>query len=109
MNGEPYSRTHSDKTDRIGHERGSVTLAALGGVAVGVIIVLLAWLVVLMTRDDPVRQAADTPTSAPQASAPVSVTTRTVVPSVKAPRPRPRFRRLPATYDRCPLDCSVAT
>ncbi|MFG1907257.1 hypothetical protein [Kribbella sp. NPDC048928] len=64
-------------------------MAALGGVAVGVIVVLLAWLVVLTTRDDPARKVADAPPSAPvaaapaasvPASAPASVTTRTVAP-----------------------------
>ncbi|RZT14588.1 hypothetical protein EV649_5361 [Kribbella sp. VKM Ac-2569] len=45
MNGEPYTRTHCHRRN----ERGNTTLAALGGVAVGVILVLLTWLVVLMT------------------------------------------------------------
>ncbi|MGW6197411.1 hypothetical protein ACWF0M_14805 [Kribbella sp. NPDC055110] len=82
MNGEPYTRTHCHRRD----ERGNATLAALGGVAVGVILVLLTWLVVLMTKDDPAPRAADTTPStaapAPVASAPVSVSviTKTVVP-----------------------------
>ena len=85
MNGEPYTRTHCHRRD----ERGNTTLAALGGVAVGVILVLLTWLVVLMTKDDPAPRAADTApstavaTSAPVASAPASVITKTVVPTVK--------------------------
>jgi hypothetical protein len=74
MNGEPYSRTHCHQRS----QSGNATLAALGGVAVGVIVVLLAWLVVLMTRDDPTKQTASTPPSTP--AAPVSVTTRTVIP-----------------------------
>lgn len=81
MNGELYSRTHCHKPGRLGHERGSATLAALGGVAVGVILVLLAWLLVLTTKDDPSKQAVSTPTSAPVA--PVPVTTKTVAPSVE--------------------------
>src|SRR5882757_9784860 len=78
MNGEPYSRTHCHGLN----QRGNATLAALGGVAVGVILVLLTWLVVLMTKDDPATRAATTPPSTPAvvASVPVSVTTRTVVP-----------------------------
>jgi hypothetical protein len=78
MNGEPYSRTHRHRLN----QHGNATLAALGGVAVGVILVLLTWLVVLMTKDDPATRAATTPPSTPVAvaSAPVSVTTRTVVP-----------------------------
>jgi hypothetical protein len=75
-------------------------------VAVGVIVVLLAWLVVLTTRDDPARKAADAPPSTPvaaapaasvPASAPASVTTRTVVPqpSVKDTSGRD-VRALPA-------------
>ncbi len=81
MNGELYSRTHCHKPGRFGHERGNATLAALAGVAVGVILVLLAWLLVLMTKDDPSKQAASTPASAP--AAPVSVATRTVAPPVE--------------------------
>ncbi|MFI5691331.1 hypothetical protein ACIA58_05790 [Kribbella sp. NPDC051586] len=53
--------------------------------AVGVILVLLAWLVVLMTKDDPATRATSTPPSTPVAAAsapavPAPVTTRTVVP-----------------------------
>lgn len=86
MNGEPYSRTRRHHTGHLGHEDGNATLAAMGGVAVGIIVVLLIWLVVLMTnKDDPVRGAASTPqqpaTAAPAAPAPV--TTLTVAPSVK--------------------------
>jgi hypothetical protein len=80
MNGEPYTCTHCHRRD----ERGNATLAALGGVAVGVILVLLAWLVVLMTKDDPAPRAADTsPSTAVAASAPAAsapVITKTVVP-----------------------------
>ncbi|WP_432884380.1 hypothetical protein ACQPYH_43760 [Kribbella sp. CA-245084] len=80
MNGEPYTRTHCHRRD----ERGNATLAALGGVAVGVILVLLTWLVVLMTKDDPAPRAADTsPSTAVAASAPAAsapVITKTVVP-----------------------------
>jgi hypothetical protein len=80
MNGEPHPRTHSHRPDQFGH----AALAALGGVAVGVILVLLTWLVVLLTRDDPNTRTTSTPSSAP--APPVSVTTRTVVvPSAPAP------------------------
>ncbi len=102
MNGELYSRTHCHKPGRLGHERGNATLAALAGVAVGVILVLLAWLLVLMTKDDPSKQAASTPASAP--AAPVSVTTRTVAPPAEgttstapaAPKVAGDVRSLPA-------------
>ncbi|NIK55624.1 hypothetical protein [Kribbella shirazensis] len=79
MNGEPYSRTHCHQRG----EHGNATLAALGGVAVGIILVLLAWLVVLMTKDDPATRTAGTPppaSTAPAASAPVSVITKTLAP-----------------------------
>ncbi|TDW89500.1 hypothetical protein EV137_3295 [Kribbella pratensis] len=77
MNGEPSTRTHCHPRN----ERGNATLAALGGVAVGVILVLLTWLVVLMTKDDPAPRAADTsPPTEVATSAPVSVITKTVVP-----------------------------
>jgi hypothetical protein len=82
MNGEPYSRTQCHHRN----ERGNATLAALGGVAVGIILVLLAWLVVLMTRNDPATRAATTPAStpvvapAPALSAPASVVTKTAAP-----------------------------
>ncbi|MEV0803138.1 hypothetical protein AB0I34_35995 [Kribbella sp. NPDC050281] len=83
MNGEPYSRTHRHHTGHLGHEHGNATLAAIGGVAVGVIVVLLIWLVVLMTnKDDPVRDAASTPQQ-PTTAAPAPVTTLTVPPSAK--------------------------
>ncbi|TCC54571.1 hypothetical protein E0H73_38055 [Kribbella pittospori] len=84
MNGEPYSRTRRHQTGHLGHEHGNATLAAIGGVAVGVIVVLLIWLVVLMTnKDDPVRDAATTPQQ-PTTAAPAPVTTLTVAPSAKA-------------------------
>lgn len=81
MNGEPYSRTHCHQRG----EHGNATLAALAGVAVGVILVLLAWLVVLMTKDDPSTRTAATPppassAPAPAASVPVSVITKTLAP-----------------------------
>ncbi|HEY3559986.1 MAG TPA: hypothetical protein VGL05_21100 [Kribbella sp.] len=76
-------------------------MAALGGVAVGIIVVLLAWLVVLMTKDDPSTRAASTPpstpaaaVSAPAASAPVSVITRTI-----APTPSAKKSAVPAARD----------
>jgi hypothetical protein len=102
MNGELYSRTHCHKPGRLGYERGNATLAALAGVAVGVILVLLAWLLVLMTKDDPSKQAASTPASAP--AAPVSVAPRTVAPPVEgtttsapaAPKVAGDVRSLPA-------------
>ena len=78
MNGEPYSRTHCHRLN----QRGNATLAALGGLAVGVILVLLTWLVVLTTKHDPATKATTTPPSTPVAvaSAPAVVVTRTVVP-----------------------------
>ena len=65
-------------------------------------LVLLAWLLVLMTKDDPSKQAASTPASAP--AAPVSVTTRTVAPPAEgttstapaAPKVAGDVRSLPA-------------
>ncbi|TCC40644.1 hypothetical protein [Kribbella speibonae] len=75
MNGEPYTRTHCHRRN----DRGNATLAALGGVAVGVILVLLAWIVVLMTRNDPSTRAASTPPSTPAAAA--------QAPAVSAPAP----------------------
>jgi hypothetical protein len=80
MNGEPHSDTRSHQQTK----RGNATLTALGGVAVGVILVLLTWLVVLTTKDDASPPATSTQPSvtapAPVASAPVSVTTKTVAP-----------------------------
>ncbi|MEU4196504.1 hypothetical protein AB0E69_31675 [Kribbella sp. NPDC026611] len=77
-------------------------MAALGGVAVGVILVLLTWLLVLMTKDDPAPKAADTPPSAPAvaaqapaASAPAPVPTRTVV----VPKPPVKTTTAPALGD----------
>jgi len=96
MNGEPYTHTHCHRRN----ERGNATLAALGGVAVGVILVLLAWLVVLMTKDDPAPRAADTApstaASAPVASAPAPVITKTVVPK---PTVKGRSNSAPAAGD----------
>ncbi|MGW7681201.1 hypothetical protein ACWGID_10705 [Kribbella sp. NPDC054772] len=83
--GEPYPRTQCDRRT----ERGNAVLAVLGGMAVGVILVLLAWLVVLVTKDPPASHAADTPASAPAAraksapAAPVPTRTVTVTPSAK--------------------------
>jgi len=51
MNGEPHSRTRRHHTGRLGHEHGNATLAAIGGVAVGVIVVLLIWLVMDADRN----------------------------------------------------------
>ena len=79
MNGEPDSRTHGHRLN----QRGNATLAALGGVAVGVIAVLLTWLIVLLTRDDSATRAVTAVPSAPAvaAQAPSApVTTQTVVP-----------------------------
>jgi len=80
MNGEPYSHTSCHRHN----DRGNATLAALGGVAVGIILVLLAWLIVLMTKDDPSRTAATQPTTpaavAPAASVPAPTVTKTVTP-----------------------------
>ncbi|MFF0339321.1 excalibur calcium-binding domain-containing protein [Kribbella sp. NPDC004875] len=78
MNGDASARTR--------REWGNAVLAVLGGVAVGVILVLLAWLVVLMTKDDPASRAAGTPPSAPAAratAAPTATRTVTVTPSVQ--------------------------
>ena len=76
MNGDLPSRTHCHRRNQF----GSATLAALAGVAVGAILVLLAVLLVLVTRDDPAENAVST---APSASpAPVSVT-RVAPPTVK--------------------------
>jgi hypothetical protein len=91
---------HSE--DRTGKDHGNATLAALAGVAVGVIIVLLAWLVVLMNRADPADKAAATPQATTVASAPAAVATVTVQPSVKGttapapPKARGDVRSLPA-------------
>ncbi|HEY4569586.1 MAG TPA: hypothetical protein VIH10_08975 [Kribbella sp.] len=79
MNGELDSRTHGHRLN----QRGNAALAALGGVAVGVIAVLLTWLIVLMTKDDSATRAVTTVPSAPAvaAQAPSApVTTQTVVP-----------------------------
>jgi hypothetical protein len=74
-------------------------LATLAGVAFGVIVVLLAWVLVLMTKGDASKQAAGTPPSAPVAP-PVTVTAQAVVPSVKETAPAPKaagdVRSLPA-------------
>ncbi len=105
MNGELRSVTDHRKTT--GPDRGNATLAALAGVAVGVLLVLLTWLVVLLNRADPDDRATTTPTttagpasaSAP-ASAPAPVKTVTVAPSVKgtatAPRAAGDVRALPS-------------
>ncbi|MGC4936991.1 hypothetical protein [Kribbella sp. DT2] len=82
-------------------EQGSATLVALGGVAVGVIAVLLVWLVVLtMNKNEPAPDssapardaAAPAPASAPSVAAPsVAAPTATVTmvprPSASAARP----------------------
>jgi hypothetical protein len=85
MNGELRSVTDHHRPTRT--ERGNATLAALAGVAVGVMLVLLTWLVVLLNREDPSDQAATTPPTAASAAAPTSapapVKTVTVAPSVK--------------------------
>lgn len=101
MNGELRSVTNHRKIT--GPDRGNATLAALAGVAVGVLLVLLTWLVVLLNRSDPADRAATTPTTAPttaSAPAPAPVKTVTVAPSVKgtatAPRAPGDVRALPA-------------
>jgi hypothetical protein len=90
MNGEPDTVTESCGNTHQGKDSGNGTLAALAGVAVGVVVVLLVWLVVLMSRQDSPQEAA----SAPQSTeVPVTVKTLTVAPSVKgttkAPAPVP--------------------
>jgi hypothetical protein len=84
MNGELRSVIDHHQGGRFRAERGNATLAALGGVAVGVIVVLLAWLVVLMNKSDPAQDAAATPQPSSVTSAPAApVKTLTVIPSVK--------------------------
>jgi hypothetical protein len=58
-------------------------------VAVGIILVLLAWLVVLMTKDDPSTRAASSPPSTPAAvvQAPAVSAPATTVTKTTAPRP----------------------
>jgi hypothetical protein len=102
MNGELRSVTNHRKIT--GPDRGNATLAALAGVAVGVLLVLVTWLVVLLNRADPDDRAATTPpaTSAgpASASAPAPVKTVTVAPTVKgtatAPRAAGDIRALPS-------------
>ncbi|TCO24571.1 excalibur calcium-binding domain-containing protein [Kribbella steppae] len=103
MNGELRSVTNHRKLT--GSDRGNATLAALAGVAVGVLLVLLTWLVVLLNRTDPADRAANTPTAAPAtasapATAPAPVKTVTVAPSVKGTATAPKavgdVRALPA-------------
>lgn len=101
MNGELRSVTNHRKIT--GPDRGNATLAALAGVAVGVILVLLTWLVVLLSRSEPGDRAATTPTTTPttaSASAPPPVKTVTVAPSVKgtatAPKAAGDVRALPS-------------
>ncbi|MEU4396573.1 excalibur calcium-binding domain-containing protein [Kribbella sp. NPDC023855] len=86
MNGERDTVTESCGTTRRGKDSGNGTLAALAGVAVGVVVVLLVWLVVLMSRQDSPQEAA----SAPQSTdGPVTVKTLTVTPSVKGTKKAP--------------------
>jgi hypothetical protein len=80
MNGELDSVTESHENTHLGKDSGNATLAALGGVAVGVVVVLLAWLVVLMSRQDSAKETASTPQST---GVPITVKTMTVAPSVK--------------------------
>jgi hypothetical protein len=101
MNGELRSVTNQRKST--GPDRGNATLAALAGVAVGVLLVLLTWLVVMLNRADPDDRAATTPTAAPttaSAPAPAPVKTVTVAPSVKGTATAPKavgdVRSLPA-------------
>jgi hypothetical protein len=100
MSGELRSVTNHHTVT--GPDRGNATLAALAGVAIGIILVLLTWLVILLNRTDPAAdQSANTPTAAPAtASTPAPVKTVTVAPSVKgtatAPKAAGDVRALPA-------------
>lgn len=80
MNEESNPVTESHQNTQLSKDSGNATLAALAGVAVGVIVVLLAWLVVLMGRQDSAKETAATPQST---GVPVTVKTLTVAPSVK--------------------------
>jgi hypothetical protein len=75
-----FAVTESCENRQPDKDSGNVTLAALAGVAVGVVVVLLAWLVVLMSRQDSAHETASTPQAT---GVPVTVKTMTVAPSVK--------------------------
>jgi hypothetical protein len=93
MNGKLHSVTESRENTHLGKDSGNATLAALAGVAVGVVVVLLAWLVVLMSRQDSAKETASTPQSV---GVPVTVKTLTVAPSVKGTTTAPApVRTLP--------------
>jgi hypothetical protein len=89
MNGELRSSTNHRKSADHRTDSGNATLTALAGVAVGVIIVLLAWLVALMNKPDPADQAATAPPVA-TTPAPAPVKTVTVAPSVKGTATAPK-------------------
>ncbi|MFF1819660.1 hypothetical protein ACFVWG_20330 [Kribbella sp. NPDC058245] len=93
MNGEPEKVTESCENTQLNKDSGNATLAALAGVAVGVVVVLLAWLVVLMSRQNSAAETASTPQST---GVPVTVKTMTVAPSVKGTTTAPApVRTLP--------------
>lgn len=93
MNGEPEEVTESCENTQLHKDSGNATLAALAGVAVGVVVVLLAWLVILMSQRDSAKETASTPQST---GVPVMVKTITAAPSVKGTTTAPApVRTLP--------------
>ncbi|MEU8222931.1 hypothetical protein [Kribbella sp. NPDC048915] len=73
-----------------------MTLAVLAGVAVGGILVLLTWLIVLLTKEDSSRAAnTQPPATAPPAAVATATVTETVAPKA-TPQPKPTASSAPS-------------